>query len=244
MRATTSSLWTRFHPVTRVVIGVSSVLFLVLFAGVERVGNAVASFSPIAFEARCDALPRSVFTVDVLPSRVIENRSMPLDTLTRMNEQNAARERTIGLTLANFGHRTSFEVHGLEDRHGARACVRPKVAVELYLRPLTVYVAREFDADPCRARVIREHEERHVRVYTTFMDEAAPKLRRTLANAIGTEPYFASDVHQAQRLLDRRIAHTLEGFMREAQQTLAQRQANVDTPEEYARVRSACLASG
>ena len=114
------------------------------------------------------------------------------------------------------------------------------MAIELYLRPLTVYVAREYSGDPCRARVIREHEERHVAVYAQFAQEAARQLSFDLRRTIGAEPLYASDVGEAQRLLDRKLAHTLDGFMREAQRTLSERQARIDTPEEYERVRTAC----
>ncbi|GIK88095.1 MAG: hypothetical protein KJ018_13465 [Burkholderiales bacterium] len=242
-REPTTNAWVRFHPLTRIVVVVASVLSLVLFAGVERVGEALAHFSPGgSFEARCDDLPPSEVTVRVVPPRVLENRSTPAEALTRLGEGAAPGERTIGLTLANFGHSSTFEMRGVEDRRGGRACVRPAVSVHLYLKPLTVYVASEYSGDPCRARVIREHEERHVAVYTEFAGEAASRLRASLAKAIGTSPHFAADVGEAQGNIDRRLGATLEAFMRDAQRELAQRQALIDTPEEYERVRTACLA--
>lgn len=214
MRHATTSAWVRFHPVSRVLIGVASVLILVLGAGVERIGTALAHFSPGGtFEERCGELPAGAIEVAVLPHAVIENRALPFEALTRMSEGPSPDHRTIGLTLANFGHRSTFEVKGLEDKRGARACVRPQVSVELYLRPLTLYIAREYSGDPCRARVIREHEERHVEVYAQFAQEAARQLRFDLARTLGGEPLYASDVTEAQRLLDRRLAHTLDGFM-------------------------------
>jgi hypothetical protein len=241
MRHATKSTWVRFHPVSRVVIGVASVLILLLFAGVDRVGAALAHFSPAGnFEERCGELPPSAVEVAVLPHTVTENRAMPFEALTRLSEGPSPEHRTIGLTLANFGHRSTFEVKGLEDRRGARACVRSQVAVELYLRPLTVYVAREYSGDPCRARVIREHEEQHVAVYAQFAQEAARQLRVDLRRSIGAEPLYAADVAEAQRNLDRKLAHALDGFMREAQRTLAERQSRIDTPAEYERVRTSC----
>ncbi|MDH5287753.1 MAG: hypothetical protein OEX23_14100 [Betaproteobacteria bacterium] len=242
MRHATKSTWVRFHPVSRVIIGVASVLILVLFAGVDRIGSALAHFAPGPdFEARCAALPPSAIDVAVAPHAVTENRATPFEALTRLSEGPSPGHRTVGLTLANFGHRSTFEVKGLEDRRGARACIRPQVSVELYVQPLTVFVAREFSGDPCRARVIREHEERHVAVYVEFAREAALQLRYDLARTLGVEPLYAGDVAEAQRLLDRKLAHTLDGFMREAQRTLAERQARIDTSEEYERVRTACM---
>jgi hypothetical protein len=240
LRNATAS-WIRFHPVSRIVIGVATVLILVLLSGVERVGSALAHFSPGGtFEAQCEALPASAVGVSVVPHHVVENHATPFDVLTRLSEGPSPDHRTIGLTLANFGHRSTFEVKGLEDRRGGRACVRPQVSVELFVKPLTVYVAREYSGDPCKVRVIREHEERHVEVYAAFAQEAAQLLRTDLQRVVGAQPYFADDVQEAQREVDRRVGAALDGFMREAQRTLAERQALIDTPEEYERVRSSC----
>lgn len=241
MRPSPTTLWTRFHPLSRVIIGVATVLILVLFAGVERVGSALAHFSPGGtFDEQCARLPPSSFTVNVAPHSVIENGSISFDALSRMHGGSNAFERTIGLTLANFGHRSTFEVRGLEDRRGARACVRPQVSVELYLKPLTVYVAREYSGNPCKALVIREHEQKHVEVYASFVQEAPDRLRSELEQAVGREPLVAADVAEAQRSVDRRLASTLATFMRDAERVLAERHARIDTPQEYERVRSSC----
>jgi hypothetical protein len=241
MRDVTQGTWARFHPLTRIVIGVAVVLIVAFGAGLDRIGSALASISPAGtFEQQCGDLPQAAVDVAVAPPRVIENHDTPFDALTRLSEGPSPAHRTIGLTLANFGHRSTFEVKGLEDRQRGRACVRPRVAVELYLRPLTVYVAREYSGDPCRARVIREHEERHVQVYVAFAEEAAAQLRDDLRRAIGDAPHFAASIREAQGHVDRQVATTLDGFMREAQRTLNERQAHIDTPEEYERVRSSC----
>lgn len=233
--------WVRFHPITRVIVVVGVILLVAAFAGWERVGSALASVSPRgSFEGRCAELPTSRVEVALLPFSVTENRKLPLEALTRISDGPSPAHRTIGLTHANFGHRSLVDVTGVEDRLGARACVRPSVKVELYVKPITVYVAREYEGDPCRSAVIREHEQRHVNVYTGYAREAANRLESELANAIGRTPFFGASVAEAQRGVDRRLGELLTAFMRESERTLAQRQALVDTPEEYARVTSAC----
>jgi hypothetical protein len=219
--------WVRFHPFTRITIVLALLLGTALLTGVERVGEALANIAPGgSFAERCESLPASRVLVSLQAFDVSENRT----------------HRTIGLTRANFGHRSSIEVKGLEDRAGLRACARPQVHVELFLRPLVVYVAREYTGDPCRASVIREHEQRHVDVYASYARESVERLSASLHRALGNGPQFATTVGEAQQQLDRRIADALEAFMRESERTLAQRQAAVDTPEEYARVSGACLA--
>jgi hypothetical protein len=234
--------WTRFHPISRIAIVLALVLSAASFTGWERVGIALATIHPAgSFDARCEALPANEVAVTVLPIEVREDRATSVATLTGMwGEAAEQTHRTIGLTRARFGHRSTVEVKGIEDRNGMRACVRPRVAVELYLQPLTVYVAREYAADPCRSDVIRGHEERHVAVYREFVNDAAPRLSRELAGVVGDRTFRGSTILEAQRSIDRRIGETLVRFMRDAEASLAERQAQVDTPEEYARVQNAC----
>lgn len=236
--------WLRFHPVTRITIVVAIVVGAALFTGWERVGDALANISPAGtFEERCESLPRGGVKVALEPWSVAENQSLPFATLTRISEGPSPAHRTIGLTQANFGHRSSIEVKGLEDRAGNRACVRPRVQVDLYVRQLTVYIAREYAGDPCKARAIRAHEQRHVDVYTTYAAESVERLSAKLSSVVGSRPHYASSVTEAQRRLDRRVQETLESFMRESGRALDAQQAQVDTPEEYARVDTACVAS-
>ena len=235
--------WVRFHPLTRITIVLAFVLGAALFTGVERVGEALANISPAGtFNDRCEGLPASRVHVALQPFTIGQDETTPFAALTQVSEGPSPAHRTIGLTRANFGHRSSIEVKGIEDRARLRACARPNIQVELFVRPLTVYIAREYAADPCRAQVIREHEQRHVDVYVGYAREAVPMLAQRLDAIVGAAPHYASTVDEAQAHVDRRIAETLEAFMRDSERTLATRQAEVDTPEEYQRVSMACLA--
>ena len=109
--------WLRFHPVTRITIVVAVILATALFTGWERVGDALANISPAGtFENRCESLPQGGVQVSLQPWKVVENQTLPFATLTRISEGPSPAHRTIGLTQANFGHRSSIDVKGLEDR--------------------------------------------------------------------------------------------------------------------------------
>jgi len=235
--------WTRFHPATRIAVVLGAILALASFTGWERVGEALAHFSPAGgFESRCESLPPSSVRIEMLQPTIAENGTVPATVLTRMSEARGDSLRTIGLTKAKFGHRSTLEVKGIEDRIGARACVRPAVSVELFVAPMTVYVAREYRDDPCRTRVIREHEQRHVDTYLAFARESVPRLKAELERVLGTAPQFGFTVGEAQSALDRRLGDALTAFMNDAEQSLAVRQAAIDTPQEYERIRLACAA--
>lgn len=234
-------IWARFHPISRIAIVLCLVLGVASFTGWERVGIALAKMSPGgSFEERCQALPGNEVQVSLLPVDVVENVTTSYRTLTDMWQNERETHRTIGLTRAHFGHRSTVDFKGIEDRAGGRACVRPKLAVELYLQPLTVYVASEYANDPCRARVIREHEYKHVALYRSFVAEAVPRLAQELHRVVGMQPMTAASIEEAQGALDRRIGVALAAFMRDAERMMAARQAEVDTPEEYRHVQYAC----
>jgi len=235
--------WTAFHPLTRIAIVLCVIFATASLAGWDRVGNALANMSPRgSFDNRCAELPANAIDVELRPLTVHEDRSEPFVSLARMTRDASPGHRTVGVTQANFGHRSVVDSKGIEDRQNLRACLRPRVHVELFVQPLTVYIASEYAADPCRSRVIREHEERHVQVFREFAREAAARLSADLARSVGNAPHFAMTLEEAQRDVDRRLAETLATFMRDAERTLAERQASVDTPAEYQRVGNACNA--
>ena len=235
--------WTAFHPLTRIAIVLCAIVATASLAGWDRVGNALAHFSPRgSFDDRCAELPASAVDVALQPFSVHENRSEPFVSLARLTRDVSASHRTVGVTQANFGHRSVVDSKGIEDRQNLRACLRPRVHVELFVQPLTVYIASEYAADPCRARVIREHEERHVQVFREFARESAARLQADLDRVVGQSPHYGMTLEEAQRTIDRRLGDALSSFMRDAERTLAERQASVDTPEEYARVGNACSA--
>jgi hypothetical protein len=233
--------WTRFHPVTRIVVVAGSIVSIASLTGWERVGDALANFSPAGgFESRCEDLPATAVSVVLRIPTIAENRTVASADLSRMSTDTGPDVRTIGLTQAKFGHRSTLEVTGIADRLGTRACVRPNVTVELFVSPMTVYVAREYGGDPCRARAIREHEQRHVDAYLGYAHESVPRLREAIERSLGRDPHFGLSVGESQSDIDRLLRGTLTSFMREAERTLATRQAAIDTPEEYERVRLAC----
>jgi hypothetical protein len=235
--------WTRFHPLTRILVVAGTIIGLALLSGGERVGEAVAHFSPGgSFADRCDALGAAEIDVSYVPTPLVENRRLGVEALTRLSESTTPDQRTVGLTRAHFGHRAQVDLKGIEDRRGARACIRPEVRVEVFLAPLTVYVASEYAGDPCRAQAIREHEQKHVATYEAYVHEALPRLRGELARALGSTAAQGDSIEEARHRIDRQLNRALAEFMQQSERTLAQRQAAIDTPAEYERLRLACAS--
>ena len=214
-----------------------------LAAGCDRVA-AFASGSPFrSFEARCAALPPGRVDVVHVQRPAVEDYSLGNADLERLAEPTAAHHRTVGLTRAQFGYRSTLELDGLEDPRGGRSCARPRVSIEIASSPMTVYVAREYRGDPCREPLILEHEYRHVAVFEGYGKEIAPELARDLDEVVGAGVRYAPSMADMRDSLRAELSAHLDGFMARARDELAARHAAVDTEREYEMLARTCGAT-
>jgi hypothetical protein len=145
----------------------------------------------------------------------------------------------MGLTQTSVGTATTVRAEGLTDRAG-RACMRARVEVVLSMEPMTVFVASELAGDRCRRDEVRAHEQKHVAVHEAFLREMPADLLARLADANVQRVYYAASAAAAQHDIELDVARAVAGFDGASRAEIARRQAEVDTPAEYARVASAC----
>ena len=226
-------------PVLRVALCAAALVV----AGCDRIG----ALSPVApfrsFESSCAALPPGRIEVVHVRKPVVEDYSLGNADLERLAESTEAHHRTVGLTRAQFGYRSTLELDGLEDARGGRSCASPRVRVEIASAPMTVYVAHEYHGDPCREPLILDHERRHVAVFEDYGIEAAPVIARDLEARIGAGPRYARTMADAQEALRAELTTYLDEYMSEARDELAARHALVDTEREYEMLARSCGAT-
>jgi hypothetical protein len=201
-------------------------------------GNPFASF-----ESRCATLDPPRFEVVATPLTFERNDGESIEALTTKSGSALATHRAIGLTTAVFGQSTDIELHAVGDHRGGQACGMPRVHVELSMQPVTVFVARELAGVPCQRDITLSHEMKHVDVFREVLSEATHDLERELPETIGTELRRAKNPEELQQRLIIAVRDYLAQFMHERQRVLDERQAEVDSPEEYARVSTACQRS-
>lgn len=213
---------------------------LAALGGCDRLapGTGLPAFA--GFESRCESLPAARFDVVTAPVEAKEDYSLAYVEIARLAEPSSAQHRTVGLTHAKFGYRSTLDLEGLEDPRRGRVCARARVRVEVTTAPMTVYVAREYRGDPCREPLIVEHERRHVEVFETYAAESATRLAHELDERIGGAVRYASTMAEAQQAIRAELAAHLEAFMAEARADLALRHAAIDTPEEYEKLAREC----
>ena len=193
-----------------------------------------------SFETRCERIPAVAPEVVAIPLAVAEDDTRSEAELTRLHAGPPSPHRTMGLTLTRLGHEAAIEFTGVTDPARGRTCFRTQVRVELFMRPLTVYVAREATDDPCMRAVIREHEMKHVAVYDAYLQEAADGLAQALPAEFGSEVRYTSDETRTRQAVEARIKQFLADRLQQGGRELELRQRSVDSPEEYARIAAAC----
>ena len=195
-----------------------------------------------SFEARCQRIPAAPPEVLAIPLALALDYTRSEPELTRLHAGAASPHRTMGLTLTRLGHDAEIDFIGVNDPARGRTCFRTQVRVELFMRPLTVYVAREAADDPCLRTVIHEHELKHVAVYDAYLQEAADGLAREIPAELGNEVRYTDDEAGARRDVEVRVRRYLADRLEQSGRELEVRQRSVDSPEEYARIAAACRA--
>jgi len=224
----------------RAVRGAAGLLGLVAATAALLAGCDVRSLTPFAsFETRCAAMAPARYKVDVVPMTITEDDTTGVAELTNKSGASPQEHRTYGLTVVNFGHETDSRLHMLEETSSGRTCATPDIDVALSMRPATVYVARELSADACQHEATRQHEMQHVAAYRALLDEAAVQLRADLPASIAAS-WTGPSATDIRIRFDDALRTYMRDFMRAQHQRLAERQALIDTPEEYARVGRAC----
>jgi hypothetical protein len=202
------------------------------------------SANPFAsFGTRCAKLPPTHFEVVAMPLTFERDDSQSIAALTMRRGSAFATHRTFGLTSAVFGYNTDIQLNVVDDRGESGACGTPRVRIELSMQAVTVYVASELAGQPCHHDVTLSHEMKHVEVFREALELAARDLARDFPVAIGVQLRPATNPSELQQRFVISVRDYLAQFMRDRQRTLDESQAAVDSPEEYARVSTACSQS-
>ena len=115
------------------------------------------------------------------------------------------------------------------------------IDVVIRFRSLDIFIASEYRRDSCAYRAILSHERDHVRVAREQLNRFAPKFRQALHSPdvpSPANPKFTTRPPKAEieKLVEGLIAPVFE----QLNATMANAQARLDTPEEYARIQARC----
>lgn len=117
-----------------------------------------------------------------------------------------------------------------------------RVRLDIHLKP-TIYIAREYGPGPCREAIL-EHERKHVRVDREIMNKYAGLMGRAVQDRVDSigvvGPFKISQLQQMQDLMIGYVSKTVEAQEKALQAEMRQRQAAVDSLQEYEQVGAIC----
>jgi hypothetical protein len=206
--------------------------------------------SPSATRASCapdESLRRLDFNVTVSSVATAVRRDVDLAGLARVRGgyERADGGHTQGLTVVEhrLGYKTGVAV--TEPMFGGRPCAWiASLSVDMTPGEVTIYVPSEYADASCEELEILAHERRHEEIHRRLLAQAAENMRAALAKADrlptrGTPLPVANRAEAEKRfeaMVDRVIDPVYAGFKAE----LGREQAEIDTPENYARVTGRC----
>jgi hypothetical protein len=152
--------------------------------------------------------------VSFKPGTAVIEESKASRELQRTGGRSAAFHQ-LGVTQATIQR----VLHLQFDESLQSTCVRPKVWLQLTVRPLVIELARELDKDPCLRSYVLEHEMQHVAIYNAAGRKAAQQLERemrarlTYSRSLGSAD---AALRELQTRIDGQWSLRLDALMSEA----------------------------
>jgi len=216
-------------------------LFLAAFAA------AVALFGAAAQEAQAAACraPRNADSYDVQVDIAIGEPAIRNDiSKAELGTTNihGRRGQVLGNTQSGLDLRWSTSAQ-VVSWHKAYCFWVTKVAVQLSYHQLDVNVASEYAPGTCQYQAILDHEFQHVQVAHSVLEPYAQRIRQALTSlAIPTSnlPAVADSPAIARQEMEKVIRRALMPVRDQMNRLMDERQAQVDTLDNYRRTWRRC----
>ena len=185
-----------------------------------------------AFAVRCRQAAGEARIEAVFADRPVDrDDSRSIDDLKTLagSGANPAR-RILGLTHAEPTARTEYAATFLKSEDG-RICAVPSLTVHLGFSQFQVFIAREV-ADPCRQRIIYEHELEHVATWRAHLRAGARLLTTVLQQDLGGAHEFP-DRPTAEAGLRRQASQRVAQWLQQLKDAATLAQQQIDSPQSY-----------
>ncbi len=194
-----------------------------------------------ASAAECEGAPDQVYHFDVrteVPAARLD-RSRTRASLNG-NAIHALAPSTVGLMQSRLemSHRTKTTT--TPHRNGHCYWIQ-HIDVLLRFQSLDIFIASEYRRDSCAYRAILSHERDHVRVAREQLNRFAPKFRQALHSRdvpSPNNPGFTTGSPSTE--IETIVAELIGPVFEELNATMAAAQAQLDTPQEYAKIQARC----
>lgn len=191
----------------------------------------------------CAAPAESQFRVDVRldVADVNLDRSKSRADLTEFSFH-GPRAQVLGLMQADLDMETSATYKQTKATDGVCFWVE-LVEVVLRYQSMDVFVASEYSENSCAYHAIFRHEQDHVDVARNYLDRYAPRFRAALTSLLIPKPQspkLVATEQESKSEVERLLEKLMRPVVAELRRELLAAQAELDTPQQYERVRRQC----
>jgi hypothetical protein len=192
------------------------------------------------FQVRCeDTISKTVSVLSSTQNGFTINNQLPFRALTAKAGNIDGRTQTGGLTITKGVYKASLGGPVLQDAASGYECIAPRVEIKLTYSPVLIYVGSEFAPGSCAYNEILAHEQRHRMAYMDNLARVELAVRDALGKRFEGKPLYAPS-GTAMSALEHEINGTWFPFIRDEFEKAKTKQAEIDSPEEYARLGKAC----
>jgi len=196
------------------------------------------------FAGSCGQAPVRVnITADIRP--LTTDFSFSYQTLTEFGKHDMSRDTIVGgLTRSGIGINGNYILGWIFIENDQQNCFYFKdLSIQFKLIP-KIYVASEFKAGTCLHNEVFAHEMKHYKVdYNVIQEYKAiyqAELSRFAASINELGPFLTSRRADVTGEISKRTEKIFHALQLRMVNDLEQRQGQIDTPQEYARVPAAC----
>jgi len=185
---------------------------------------------------------RPAITVELDIAEPAIDNALPQAALQKLAGRQRLYGRTQGLYQADLevGWRARVKSREVE---GETCRWIDQVTVTLTMAKRVIHIAHERAPGGCPYESVLAHERKHQAADEAVLRDYRPRLQRAVEETAATlprGPMRASDGEVAEARLTQPIAEALKRGFAALAKTRAERQAEIDTPAEYRRVRAQC----
>lgn len=145
-----------------------------------------------------------------------------------------------GLTRTNMKSLVSIGTNGVTNQVTRKHCLRPVIDITLAFDPMTVFISSDQTQGSCQFDVTMRHELQHVAVYREFLDTAAVDIERQLREYFGNRIFYFDSEDDAQARMKEETSERVGPFVEQSMNRVLEKQAPLDTREEYDRLQRSC----
>lgn len=203
-------------------------------------GSVQAAQQRTPFQVRCeDTISKTVSVLSSKQNGFTINNQLPYRALTARTGSMDNRMQTLGLTVTKGIYRATLGGPVLQDPASGYECVAPRVTIQLNYSPVLIYVGNEFAPGTCAYKEILTHEQRHLKAYMDNLARVEKVVTAALNKRFAGQPMYAPS-GTAMSALEHEINGTWFPFIQAEFDKGKIEQANIDTPQEYARLAQTC----